>query len=143
MSRQTWTGLDRMGNEVSKSFDDMETWLKPIMRYESRPVNPNDRFSKIERKLAGISLDVKVFDKAFSAKALDELNTLRSPASQLIILKVDEQGEKIGNPYVVGKYEDFRSRPFEELYEYASTPRQPDQTKLGNEETNNKNKQYG
>ena len=53
--------------------------------------------------------------------------------------------EKAGLIYnkSVGKYEDFRNRAFDDLYRWASIPRHPDQTKIGNEETNNKNKQYG
>jgi len=57
-----------------KSFDDMETWLRPIIKYDSRPENPNDRFSKIVRKVTGIGSEVKVYEKAFTPKALDELN---------------------------------------------------------------------
>lgn len=143
MSRQTWTGLDRNGNEVSKSMDDMETWLKPILRYESRPVDPRDRFSKIERKVAGMDSQVKVFEKAFNAKALDELYSLRSPTCSLTIMNVDQRGEKVGSPYSIPKFEDFRNRPFDELFEWASTPRTQDQTKLGQQEANEKNKQYG
>jgi hypothetical protein len=143
MSRQTWTGLDRNGNEISKSFDDMETWLRPIVRYESRPENPRNRFSKIVRKVTGICSEVKIYEKAFTPKALDDLYSLRSPSCSLVILKVDESGRKIGNPFIIGKYEDFRNRAFDDLYGWASIPRHPDQTKIGNEETNNKNKQYG
>jgi hypothetical protein len=92
MSRQTWTGLDLNGNEVLKSFDDMEKWLKPILRYESSPVDPRDRFSKIERRLAGVDPQVKVFEKTFNAKALNELYSLRSPWCSLIIMNVDQMG---------------------------------------------------
>jgi hypothetical protein len=49
MSRQSRIGLDRNGNEVPKSFDDIETWLRPIIKYNSRPENPKDRFSKVVR----------------------------------------------------------------------------------------------
>jgi hypothetical protein len=118
MSRQTWTGLDRNGNEVSKSWDDLETWRKPVLKYESRPVNPKDRFSKIERKITGVSSEVRMFDKPFTAKAFDELYAMRGPMCGLIIMRVDQNGEKIGNPYSMTKYEDFRSRPFDELYEW-------------------------
>ncbi len=143
MSRQTWTGLDRNGNEVSKSFDDMETTRKPILKYESRPVDLKDRFSKIERKVTGISSEKREFDKPFTAKAFDELYAMRGPMCSLIIMRVDQNGEKMGNPYAMPKYEDFRIRPFDELFEWASTPRTQDQTKLGQQEASEKNKQYG
>lgn len=143
MTRQTWTGLDMNGNEIQKSFDDMETWLRPFIRYESRPVDPRNRWSKLERKVTGVSSEVKTYDKAFGPQALDELYTLRSSSCQLIILKVDEAGRKLGNPYIIKKYEDFRNRAFDDLYAWALTPRTQDQTKLGKEETNERNKQYG
>ena len=78
--------------KYQRSFDDMETWLRSIVRYESRPENPRNRFSKIVRKVTGISSEVKIYEKAFTPKALDDLYSLRSPSCSLVILKVDESG---------------------------------------------------
>lgn len=143
MSRQSWIGLDRNGNEVPKSFDDIETWLRPIIKYNSRPENPKDRFSKVVRKVTGVASEVKIYEKAFTPKVLDYLYALRSSSCQLIILKVNESGQKTGNPYIIERYSDFSDRAFDDLYGWASTPRHPEQTKIGKEETNERNKQYG
>jgi hypothetical protein len=151
MSRQTWTGLDRIGNEVSKSMEDLETWIKPIPDIRNVKVDSNDRFSRMEPKVVGIKGEKKVYEKPFTPENLDEIYSL--PATQelnggkksLIIMKVDENGQPLsGVPkYEIAKYEDFRNRPFDELFEWASTPRQPSQTKMGREEESEKNKQYG
>ena len=49
--------------------------------------------------------------------------------------------------YSVQKYKDFRNRDFDELYEYASTPKSSSETKMGRKQEENeskkKHKQYG
>jgi hypothetical protein len=49
-SRQTWIGLDRLGNDIPKTFVDPELYDRPVFAYQSKPVNPKDVFSKTERK---------------------------------------------------------------------------------------------
>jgi hypothetical protein len=41
----------------------------------------------------------------------------------LVIQKIGYDGNRIGHPYQIEKYEDFAFRPFEELWEYMTTPR--------------------
>jgi len=123
-SRQTWIGLDRQGNEVPKSMDDKEMWKRPVFRYEMKAVNPADRFSKMERKLAGIEREVKEYDKPFTVKNLEEIYAL-APGNgkmakkdvSLAIIRVDAGGESSGSPYSVLKYDDFKGRDFDDLYE--------------------------
>jgi hypothetical protein len=80
--------------------------------------------------VTGISSEKREFDKPFTAKAFDELYAMRGPMCSLIIMRVDQNGEKMGNPYAMPKYEDFRNRPFDELFEWASTPRtQPNEAR--------------
>jgi len=54
ISRQTWTGLDRLGNDMTKCFVDPELYDKPVFNYQSKPVNPRDMFSKTERKAVSV-----------------------------------------------------------------------------------------
>ena len=54
ISRQTWVGLDRLGNDMTKCFVDPELYDKPVFNYQSKPVNPRDAFSKIERKAVSV-----------------------------------------------------------------------------------------
>jgi hypothetical protein len=57
-------------------------------------------------------------------KALDKLRPAEEPASvTLIISKLGYDGIPLGNPYQIEKYEDFANRPFDELYNYMSTPK--------------------
>jgi hypothetical protein len=149
-SRQTWTGLDRMGNEVSKAMDDTEVWINPKPRFEMRPSNPNDRWSKMERKLVGLETEVKEHDKPFTPKNLEELyalvpgvGTSKNKVVSMVVVKVDSSGERNGNPYGIPKYEDFRNREFDELYDYAATPRRPEDTAMGKEQLEMKVKPYG
>jgi hypothetical protein len=148
LSRQFWIGLDRNGNEVGKSMEDEESWIKPIVRYEQKPENPSDRFSKIIRKAVGFAGEMKILQQPYDVKYLDELYSMPDApgtqgTKQLVIQRIGDNGEKVGPAYAMPKYEDFRNRPFDELWEYAITPRTQDQTKIGHEETRDKNKQYG
>ena len=54
ISRQTWVGLDRLGNDMTKCFVDPELYDKPVFNYQSKPVNPKDVFSKTERKAVSV-----------------------------------------------------------------------------------------
>jgi len=40
-----------------------------------------------------------------------------------LIEKIGYDGNPIGHPYHIEKYEDFAVRPFDELFEYLSTPK--------------------
>ena len=48
---------------------------------------------------------------------------LKKMVPYLVIQKIGYDGNRIGHPYQIEKYEDFASRPFEELWEYMSTPK--------------------
>jgi hypothetical protein len=157
-SRQTYQGLDRVDNIIGKSIDDQEVYDKPIWQYSTRPINSNpnsnqnarDVFVKTDRRISGVTL-VQVDDKPFTPENLDELFALvpgedekaKEAAVSLVIAKYDQTGNRVDNPYGITRYKDFRNRPFEELYDYASTPRTSDQTKMGKEEQSKKTKPYG
>jgi hypothetical protein len=41
----------------------------------------------------------------------------------LSIMRIAYDGNRIDWPYQIEKYEDFANRPFEELWDYVSTPK--------------------
>jgi hypothetical protein len=53
-SRQTWVGIDRLGNDMTKCFVDPELYDKPVFNFQSKPANPQDMFSKTERKAVSV-----------------------------------------------------------------------------------------
>src|SRR5215208_2921843 len=67
LSRQMWTGLDRLGNEISKAMEDKEMWLKPVFKYGQRHTNPGDIFSKVESRISSISDFVKEYTLPLNA----------------------------------------------------------------------------
>jgi hypothetical protein len=159
-SRQMYYGLDRLGNIINKSIDDQEVYDKPIWQYSQLPAgsssfgSSSNPFAKSERKIVGATF-VKVFDKPFTPENVDELFALvpgedekaKEAAVSLSIVKYDQSGNVAGAIYHISKYRDFRNRDFEELYDYASTPKTRELTMMGREEEDNENKkkhkQYG
>jgi hypothetical protein len=45
------------------------------------------------------------------------------PASVSLIILELGYGNPLGHPYKIEKYEDFANRPFDELYDFMSTPK--------------------
>jgi hypothetical protein len=82
VSRQTWIGLDRLGNDMTKCFVDPELYDKPVFNYQSKPVNPSDIFSKTERKAVSF-IFVKEPTVPFTPKNLEQLySTCSNPADR-------------------------------------------------------------
>jgi hypothetical protein len=83
VSRQTWIGLDRLGNDMTKCFVDPELYDKPVFNYQSKPVNPKDVFSKTERKAVSV-IYIKEPTLPFTPKNLEQLySTCSNPADQV------------------------------------------------------------
>jgi hypothetical protein len=81
-SRQTWVGIDRFGNDMTKCFVDPELYDKPVFNYQSKPVNPNDMFSKTERKAISV-MYLKEPTVPFTPKNLEQLySTCSNPADR-------------------------------------------------------------
>jgi hypothetical protein len=79
-SRQTWIGLDRLGNDILKTFVDPELYDKPVFSYQSKLVNPNDAFSKTERKAVSVTY-VQEPALPFTPKNLEQLySTCSNPS---------------------------------------------------------------
>ena len=125
-STQTWTGLDRHGNELSKCFVCPEIYDKPNFTYQSikdKTKNtidnePNNIFPKFERLTTSV-VYTKEHTLPFTLENLEQLWALHRPKISLSI-KNESAGDSPDR--VIEKYEDFK-KPFDELWEWAITPR--------------------
>jgi hypothetical protein len=92
-----------------------------------RPVDKRNPNGPKEYGVIGIKDQTIQHDLAFTAENLESLYKMR-PAKEassvtLIIRKLGYDGNPIGHPYHIEKYEDFANRPFDELYDFISTPK--------------------
>jgi hypothetical protein len=125
---QTWTGLDRYGNEISKCFVCPEVYDKPNFSYQpvkdkSKSKNmidndPNNPFQKFERMATSV-VYTKEHTLPFTLENLEQLWALRRPRISLSI-KNESTGDSPDRG--IERYEDFK-KPFDELWEWAITPR--------------------
>lgn len=126
-SKQQWYSIDSQGNEIMESFSDLEQWDKPEFQYGMRPVDKKNPNGPKEYGVIGVKDFKKQFDLPFNQqnlKALYKMRPAEEPASvALIISKLGYDGNPLGHPYQIEKYEDFANRPFDELYDYMSTPK--------------------
>jgi hypothetical protein len=124
---QTWTGLDRYGNEINKSFVYPEIYDKPNFSYQ--PIknkskgkntidnNPNNPFPKFEIMATSV-VYTKEHTLPFTLENLEQLWTMRRPKISLSIRNESGDSPERG----IERYEDFK-KPFDELWEWATTPR--------------------
>jgi hypothetical protein len=121
-SRQSWTGLDRLGNDIPKTFIDPELYDRPVFSYQSKPVNPKDPF-KIERKAVSVTYEQEP-TLPFTPENLEQLySTCSNPADCKTIFLVIKNEETDESPRHITSHEDFKNRPFDWLWEWATTPR--------------------
>jgi hypothetical protein len=118
-SRQQWWGLDEAGNPINQTMDDKEVMdeIRPI--YKLRPENPKARDSKMIREVESISHSTKYL-LPFSAEAAEKLWNMRN-GNCTLILKDESKGDKYA--YSVESFEHFKSREFDELFQWISTPK--------------------
>jgi hypothetical protein len=122
-SRQSWTVLDSLGNDVTKTFVDPELYDRPVFAYQSKPVNPKDVFSKTERKAISVTYEQEP-TLPFTPENLEQLySTCSNPADRETIFLVIKNEGTDQSPRSITNHEDFKSRPFDELWEWATTPR--------------------
>jgi hypothetical protein len=115
-SRQSWIGLDRLGNEILNTFVDPEMYDKPIFNYQSKLANPNDVFSKTERKAVSVNYEQEP-TVPFNSKNLDQLYSICSnPADRKSIVLVIKNEGTDDSPRSITNHEDFKNRPFDELW---------------------------
>ena len=120
VSTQTSTGLDRHGNEISKTFVCPEVYDKPNFTYQSikDKSDANNPFPKFERMATSV-VYTKEHTLSFTLENLEQLWTLRRPKISLSI-KNESAGDSPDRG--IERYEDFK-KPFDELWEWAITPR--------------------
>jgi hypothetical protein len=122
-SRQTWIGLDRLGNDVTKTFVDPELYDRPVFAYQSKPVNPKDVFSKTERKAVSVTYEQEPTLR-FTSENLEQLYlTCSNPADRKTIFLVIKNEGTDQSPRHITNHEDFKNKPFDDLWEWAITPR--------------------
>ena len=122
-SRQTWIGPDRLGNDIPKAFVDPEMYDNPVFRNQSKPVNPKDILSKTERKAISVTYEQEL-TLPFTSENLEQLySTCSNPADRKTIFLVIKNEGTDQSPRSITNHEDFKNRPFDELWEWAATPR--------------------
>jgi hypothetical protein len=120
ISRQMWTGLDRLGNEVPSAMDDKETWWKPNFWREQIRLDPKDQLSRMQIRTS-VTGFTKEYTLPFSAKELDKIHSLRKLGDAVsMTLRVSDSS---ASPRKIPRYTDFRDREFDELWEWATTPK--------------------
>jgi hypothetical protein len=125
-STQTWTGLDGYGNEINKSFVYPEVYDKPNFSYQpvksksKNPVDnhPNNPFQKFERMATSV-VYTREHTLPFTLENLEQLWTLRR---HRISLRIKNESAGDSPDRGIEKYDDFK-KPFDELWEWANTPR--------------------
>ena len=86
-------------------------------------VSPNDAFSKTERKAVSVSFEQEP-TLPFNLKNLEQLySTCSNPADRKTIFLVIKNEGTDESPRHITNHEDFKNRPFDELWEWVITPR--------------------
>jgi hypothetical protein len=116
-TRQMWWGLDQAGNPLNISMNDKETYDNILPIYQLKPERPNDRDSRMIREIKNIEKRIK-YTEPFKPETAQKLYDMRNGKCFLSIK--DEVNDS--PPYEVKSLNDFMNRPFEELFDYLSTP---------------------
>ncbi len=115
-----WRGLDRLGNELPQAMDDKESWWKPVFIYEQIRLDPKDPLGKTQKRTS-VNGFTREYTVPFSAKELDKVYSLKRPGDSVsMALRVSDPSVL---PRGITKYTDFRDREFDELMEWATTPK--------------------
>ena len=126
-SKQHWIAVDSQGNELMKAFTDLEVWDKPIFEYGMKPKDPKNPDGLKEHAVIGVKAFTKQYSMPFNEENLKSLYDMRpskEPGSvSLILQRIGYDDIPKDHPYLIENYEDFASRPFDELWDYVSTPK--------------------
>lgn len=115
-----------MGNEVQLPHNDFEAFEKPIFRYVMKK---NKETDKVERLPVDIERTEVEYTLPFTSENLEALYKIGhrpeddNHGISFGLVRRDSQGHTIGNSYNILNYEYFKSKPFLELYEWASIPK--------------------
>jgi hypothetical protein len=118
MSTQEWIALDSTGNPVNLSMNFKERYddIRPF--YTSKPKNPKERDSEMILEIADIQHKMK-YTLPFTPENLDALYAKRN--GQCILVLKDESKDR--PPYSLDSFEHLKTRTFDELWEWATTPK--------------------
>jgi hypothetical protein len=96
---------------------------RPVFAYQSKPVKPNVVFNKTERKAVSVTYEQEP-TLPFTPENLEQLySTCSNPADcKTIFLVIKNEGTD-QSPRSITNHEDFKNRAFDELWEWAITPR--------------------
>jgi hypothetical protein len=119
LSREWWTALDSGGNPVSISMDDKQMYDDILAIYKMVPENPRQRDTKMLRQFERIEHRL-VHTLEFSSDAVQKLYDMRN-GNVSLVLKDESKGDK--HPINIESFEDFRDKPFDELWKLATTPK--------------------
>jgi hypothetical protein len=124
LSRQMWTGLDQVGNEVNISMNDKEKYDDVLPVYTLKPENPKDdprfRDTKMVRVIDRVESRIK-YTEPFTPETAQRLYDMRNGKCSLCV--IDESGGPGDYPPVsVPSFEHFKM-PFDELWEMVTTPK--------------------
>jgi hypothetical protein len=127
-SRGRVVGLDKLGNEVEHSFTDPETYYKPWTQYAMVDKDPKDSSKGKERKcvVAGVNEaapEFKEYTLPFTAKNFEQLFKQRSgQSSATVSMSIWDEGSS-KRPRQITKSEHFSKKPFDDLWQEATTPK--------------------
>jgi hypothetical protein len=122
LSRQYWTGLDQLGNEVNISINDKEKYDDVLPVYTLRPENPKDNPRYKDTKMISVidRLEKRIkYTEPFTPETAQRLWDMKNGKCSLCI--IDESGGDYP-PVSVPSFEQFKA-PFDELWEMVTTPK--------------------
>jgi hypothetical protein len=117
-STQEWWGLDSAGNALNLSMNYKECFDEIRPFYTSKP-KTRERDAEMILEITSIEHNIK-YTLPFTPENAQKLYDMRNGSCSLVI-KDESRGDK--PPYEVASFEHFKSRSFDELWEWAITPR--------------------
>jgi hypothetical protein len=139
LSRQMWTGLDQVGNELNLSIIDPEMYNDVLPVYALKPENPKDNPNLKTTKMISVidRLEKRIkYTEPFTAEKAQKLYDMRNGKCSLCV--IDESGSD-HPPVNVPSFESFMNSSFTELFELVTTPKY----KMEPSSTQEYQKQYG
>jgi hypothetical protein len=143
-----WEGLRKDKGIEPRSFK-KGTYDHPSPTNELRPLNPNEKDSPLQTVITAINFK-QMYDTPFTKenwdKILDERSAPKDPNHiNMTLVRKGPAGRTVGSPLQFKSQDQFISRPFLELWEYAASfpEKKTEETKIGKEVDRVKNKHYG
>ena len=118
MSTQEWFGLDVFGNVLNISMNYKERYddIRPV--YANKAKNPKERDSEMILEITSIGHRMK-YTLPFTSENVDKLYEMRN-GKCILVLKDESQDRP---PYSIDSFDHLKTRTFDELWDWATTPR--------------------